>query len=41
MKAYIDNILNDQSVFSNKKHPQSALTTKSGTMSIRSTQKEN
>lgn len=41
MKAYIDNTLNDQSALSNKKHPQSALTTKSCTMSIKSTQMEN
>lgn len=32
MKAYTDNTLNDQSAFGNKKHPQAALTTKSGIM---------
>lgn len=40
MKAYIDNTLNVQSAFSNKKHPRAALATKSGTMSIRSPQME-
>lgn len=41
MKAYIDKTLNDQSAFSNKKHPPAALTRKSGSMSIRSTQMDN